>query len=228
MVFPILAGLASAAFSAVSAAVATIGPAVGAFCANVLPTLGVYLAKGIEVMKSIGQVAQLVATVVDIFRPNETVDDMGDRALQAAEQGITLEQFDDHAAYVEALRNFELDPEKNKDKPMEKIVAGLAVVSTGLDQKLHLADGTAGHLWTLVGANPGYFTANRLSEYLQSGRDVAGIIDYFSGKLGGAESLEVEDALVTLDAQLNPNQNDTSLRERLYQVQHDVQHPQQP
>lgn len=222
MVFPLLAFL-SPIVSAVSAAVASIGPAVAGFCANVLPTLAIYIEKGLEVMKMIAQVANTLATAMGIFQPDEAVDDMGDRALQAAEQGIVPDQFDSHAEYVDALRCFDLDPYKNKDKPLEKIVAGLAVVSSGLDDKLGLAEGTSGQLFPLVGANPDYFSGDRLTQYLKSGQDIAAVADYFAGKLGGAESLDVEDGLVDLEKNRAPEQDDTSIRARLYQAQSAIQ-----
>lgn len=222
MAFPLLAFL-TPIVSAVSAAVASIGPAVAGFCTNVLPTLAVYMEKGLEVMRVIAQVANTISTVMGILRPNETVDDMGDRAMQAAAQGMAPEQFDSHADYMDALRSFEFDPELNKGKPMEKIVAGLAVVSAGMDDKLGMAEGTAGQLFALVGASPDYFSADRLTQYLQSGQDIAAVVDYFAGKLGGAESLDVEDSLVNLEKAHSPEQDDTSIRARLYEAQNTAQ-----
>lgn len=223
MAFSLLAAFLSHIVSAVSTAVASIGPAVAGFCTNVLPTLAVYIEKGLGFMQMIAQVANTVATVMDILQPNETVDDIGDRALQAAAQDITPEQFDDHTDYVNALRSFSLIPDQNKDKPMEKIVAGLAVVSAGLDGKLGMTDGTAGQLFTLVGADSDYFSADRLTQYLKSGQDIAALVDYFAGKLGGAESLEVEDDLVNLEKTRSPEQDDASIRSRLYEAQNTTQ-----
>ena len=218
---PILAALPSLIGSVITA-VASIGPAVAGFCANVLPNLALYINKGLEVMKTIAQVANAIATIMNIFKPNENVDEMGDRAMQAAEKGIVPEQFDSHQDYVDGLRSFELDPEKNKDKPMEKIVAGLAVVSGGLDEKLDLTEGTAGQLFNLAGANPGYFTADRLAQYLKSGINIADVLAYFADQLGGAESLEVEQGLVELDKAQSPEQDDTSIRARLYEAQDSI------
>ena len=84
MVFPfIIAG-----FSAIISTVATIGAAVSTFCTTTLPALIPYIEKGLEVMQLIAKVAEGVATVLDIFNPSDNIEDMGDRALQAAEQGI--------------------------------------------------------------------------------------------------------------------------------------------
>lgn len=222
MAFPLLA-VFSPIVSAVSTAVASIGPAVAGFCTNTLPTLAIYIEKGLDVMKIIAQTANTLATAMDILRPGETAADMGDRALQAAAQGIDPEGFESHADYMDALRGFALDPDLNKDKPMEKIVAGLAVVSAGLDDKLGAADGTVGQLFAMVGANADYFSTERLTRYLKSGQDIAAVVDYFAGKLGGAESLDVEEILVNLEKANTTDSNDASIRTRLYQAQDAVQ-----
>ncbi len=222
MVFPFIA----AAFSAVVSAVSTIGPAVAGFCANVLPKLGPLLAQGLEALKVVAQVANAVMQVIGIFKEGESVDGMGDRAMQAAEQGITPDQFDDHAEYVEKLRSFELDEAKSaKIDPMQKIVSGLAVASAGLDEKFNMSEGAAGGLWVLAGANPDYFNADRLTQFLKTGQDIRSIIDYFEGKIGGSESLEVEDALVELDKTTAPDQDEKSIRAQIYDAADAVQNP---
>ena len=100
MAFPLIA----AAFSAVVSAVSSIGPAVASFCANVLPKLGPLLAQGLEALKVVGQIANTVMQVMSIFKEGESVEDMGDRAIQAAEQGVTPDQFDDTMRRIRAIR----------------------------------------------------------------------------------------------------------------------------
>lgn len=225
MVFPLIA----AAFSAVVSVVSSIGPAVAGFCANVLPKLGPLLAQGLDALKLVGQIADTVAHIMGIFKEHESVEDMGDRAIQAAEQGVTPDQFNDHAEYVDTLRNFELDEEKSaKTSPMQKIVSGLAVASAALDEKLNTPEGTAGGLWVLAGANPDYFNADRLTQFLKTGQDIRSIVDYFEGKMGGAESLDVEDELVALDKAAAPEKDEQSIRAQIYGAADSVQNPSHP
>lgn len=218
MVFPFIA----AAISAVGSAIASIGPAVASFATTVLPRLLPYISKGLEVMQTIGQVAQVVSQVLGLLKPGEKIDEMGERAMQAAEQGITPDSFDNHDAYMNELRNFELDPSKKSD-PMAKIIAGLAVVSHGLDEKLGVPEGTAGQLWPLVAADGQYFTAEKLLQLVQTGQNIADVVDYFTGKLGGAESLEVEEKLIKLDKEIHPEMDEHTLREQLFKHQEQVQ-----
>jgi hypothetical protein len=220
MVFPIIA----AAFSAVTTAVASIGPAVAGFCTNVLPKIVPLLEKGLEILKFVANIANTISTVFGIFNEKETVEDIGDRALQAAEQGITPDEFEDHAGYMDALRNFELDNEKSeKLSPTEKIVSGLAVAGRGLDEKFGTPEGTMGNLWLLAGAKPDYFNAEKLTQLLKTGQDIMSVVDYFEGTLGGGESLEVEDKLVALDKAQSPDQEEKSIRSHIYAAAEAVQ-----
>lgn len=218
MVFPFIA----AAFTAVTSALASIGPVMATFATNVLPTLAPYLAKGLEVMTNVARVAEVVAQILGVFRPGETATDMGERALQAAEKGITPQGFDNHDEYMNALRKFQLDPEKQHD-PIATLISGLAVVSVGMDAKLDLPDGTSGNLWQLVAADGNYFTADKILNLVQTGQNLTDVVSYFTGKLGGAEALQTENQLLKLDKANHPDTNENSLRERMYSAQERVQ-----
>ncbi len=209
MAFPIIA----AAISGIVSVVSSIGPAVANFCTQVLPKIVPVLQKGIEFLKDIANVATQVGQVFGIFNKDETAENLGDRAIQAAEKnGTTLDQFDDFDDYLDALRRFEFNPEQSEKIPLaQKIVAGLALAGRGLDEKLNTPEGTMGNLWPLVGAKPDYFTADKITAYLKLGQDVMSVVDYFEGKLGAGEALEVEDKLIELDKSAAPEKTDSAI-----------------
>ncbi len=220
MVFPIIV----AAFSAVVATVSSIGPAIAGFCANVLPKIVPLLEKGMEILRMVENIANTVSKAMDIFNENDTAEYIGDRAIQAAEGGITPDQFENHSDYMNALRNFDLNPEKSKDlTAAQMIVSGLAVAGRGLDEKFGSPEGTMGNLWWLAAAKPDYFVADRLTQFLKTGQDILSIVEYFAGKLGGGESLEVEDKLVELDKNMNPDSDEKSIRDKIYAARDAVQ-----
>lgn len=218
MVFPFIA----VAFSAVTSALASIGPVMATFATKVLPTLAPYLAKGLEVITNVARVAEVVAQILGVIKPGETVADMGERALQAAEKDITPQGFDNHDEYMNALRKFQLDPEKQHD-PIATLVSGLAVVSVGMDAKLDLPDGASGNLWQLVAADGNYFTADKILDLVQTGQNLTDVVSYFTGKLGGAEALQTENQLLKLDKTNHTDTNENTLRERMYTAQERVQ-----
>lgn len=205
------------ALSAVAAAISSIGPAVAGFCTTVLPKLGFLLTEGLEALKVVMQIVNAIASIYDIFQGDENAENMGDRALQAAAQGITSEHFDDHDEYMDALRNFPLDDIKSAQIPIaEKVMAGFALVGRGLDEKFNTPEGTMSNLWVLVAANPAYFSAEKLTKILQSGADITSIVNYFEGKLGGGEALETEDKLVHMEKTEVPDSTEKSIREQIY------------
>ena len=220
MAFPIFA----AAISAVAYVVSSIGPAVAEFCASVLPRLAPLLEKGMDILRMVEKIADTVSHAMGIFTGTDTTGDVGDRALQASDEGITPDQFENHADYMNALRHIDLDPDKSaKLTDAQKIVSGLAVAGRGLDDKFGSPEGTMGNLFWLAAANPEYFNADKLTQYLKTGQDIMSIVDYFDGKLGGGESLEVEDGLVQLDKNINPDADEKSIREQIYAAADTVQ-----
>ena len=102
----------SSGFSAVCSAVSSIGGAAIGFARECLPKVGSILA---TVGGSLGMVANLVVAVCQIFstlRQDEKAEDLGDRALQAAENGIRPENFDHYQDYLEHDRGMYCDYEK--------------------------------------------------------------------------------------------------------------------
>jgi len=213
MVFPIIA----AAISAVASVVSSIGPAVAGFCTQVLPKIVPILQKGMDILKVVENVANQVCQVFGIFNPHETAENLGGRAIQAASDGITPDQFDDFDDYLDALRRIEFNPDQSEKIPIaQKIVAGLALAGKGLDEKLNTPEGTMANLWALVGAKPDYFTADKITAFLKSGQDIMSVVDYFEGKLGAGEALEVEDKLMALDKSATPEKTDPAILADLY------------
>jgi hypothetical protein len=209
MVFGIIVSLVSTVVSAVS----SIGPAVSNFCATVLPRI-------IPVLEQVGQVLKVIAnallTALDIFKPGEDVEAMGDRALQAAEQGIKPDQFDSFDEYLAEIRNFRLDPEKSSSlSGAEKLAAGLAIGATGMEKKFDVPVGSLGPIFLMAASNPEYFTAERLASMVQTGGSVLDILRYFEGKLGPADANNTRDILMGLERQRSPGKTDDAIYSEL-------------
>ena len=222
MVFGILAGLASAAVSVVSTAVSSIGPAVSGFCASVLPRIVPVLSTGMQVLSAVGQIARGVLSAVGVFRPEEKIDEMGERALQGADQGVKPENYDSTGQYIQALRELKIDPEKSAQwDDIQKTVAGLAIGSKGLEEKLNMPEGAAGNLWVLATANPGYFHADRLGSLLNHTHDIASVVRYFDGQLNLSDTVRVGDTLVQAERSLAPEKPEKTILKELDQAEAD-------
>lgn len=203
-----------AAISAVASIVTTIGPAVATFCTTVLPRILPVLAKGAQILGQVASVVQAFSEIHGILRHGESVSDIGDRALQAAGK-IHPDQFDDFDQYLQALRNFPLDPGKSQSfDGQTKFVAGLGVVAGGLDQKFRVRGGTMANLWALI-AVPDYFTAERLGAIVARTGEIANVIKYFDGTLMPADAMRIEQILIDAEKAAFPGKSDDACEQTL-------------
>lgn len=187
--------------SAITATVTAIGTAVSSFAATVGPIL-VNIVKTIpSVLESISKFADVFLRALSILKPGEQIDEIGDRALQAKEQGITMDKFDNFDDYMAALRDFKLNPEVSKTHSKEeKLVAGMAVSTVGIEDKFNAERGSLNGLWLLPLANPAFFTPERMQSLLVAGRLSVNILAYLDKSLSGSETRNVEKKLeINLD-----------------------------
>ena len=186
----------SSGFSAVCSTVSTIGSAVSSFANSIKPVLGPVLSTIASLVphpavKAIANFANALLHALAIFQPQETVQDMGDRALQAADQGITLEKFDKFDEYMDALRNFDINPElSEKYTPVEKFVAGLGIATVGLEDKFNAERGSLSDVWLLPLTNSEYFTPERIKDLLENGKQIGDVSAYLEKRMSGDEASE--------------------------------------
>ena len=83
-------------------------------------------------LKTLGDALIGIAKTLGLISPEEKVEDLGDKAIQAEEQGINPEDFTTYAEYVKSVENFEVDSEKSKEiSEDEKSLKGIEL-ATGL------------------------------------------------------------------------------------------------
>lgn len=207
--------------SAISSAVSSIGSALSSFASGVGTVIGSVIEALTPVAKAIGSFANAFLQGLGILKPDEKVEDMGDRALQAAEEGITMDTFDGFEEYMNALRDFEPDPEKSKSySPGAKLVAGLGVGTKGVEEKFNAEPGSLDAMWLLPMSNPEYFTPERMQGLVSSGRLCGDTFAYLEKRLTGGESRTFEKAL---EIDESGNAIDTDERGELYQALEDAQ-----
>jgi hypothetical protein len=216
MVLGIIASVCSAVVSAVS----SIGPAVATFCTTVLPKI----VPALEAIGRIVQIANAILQILEIFKPDEDIEQIGDRAMQAKEAGITPDKFESFEEYMNEIRTFQLDPEKSAQmSTVEKMAAGLAVGTVGLEKKFDTPEGAMASLWLLAASNPTYFTAERLANLVESGGDIGTIVRFFEGKLGPADAVDTRQTLMELERELSPGKSDAVIFDELNDAKDSVQ-----
>ncbi len=200
MVFPLIGGLLASAGAAIASAVTTIGTAVSSFAATLAPTLGSILTTIKTCAEPLAKFANTFLQMANILKPGENIDDLGDRALQAADKGITLDdkRFKTFDEYMDALRTFDLDPEQSaKYSPATKLVAGLGISTVAMEDKFNAQRGSLNALWLLPLTNPGYFTPEKMHGWLTAGKLGGDMLAYLENKQSGGEARSFEKALET-------------------------------
>lgn len=212
-------GWFSSACSFVSSAFTSAVSAIGSCISRTLSTFTPIIARGLETWCVVGAIAEAVCKCLGIFKQDEQIEEIGDRAMQATEAGVKPDNFDRYEEYIEAIRNFDLDPKKSESYDRKDLlVMGTTVASKGLDEKLQLADGTSSHLWLMAAANPDYFSGDRLQTIITSSNPMD-VINYFSGKLGPASERSVESRLVAMEKALDPEKSEKVIFQELDSAQ---------
>lgn len=151
--------------------------------------------------------AEVISTA---FGPETDVEELGDKALQAEEDGITPENFESFEEYVEAIDKFELDPEKSKSyTPEEKQSAGIGVMYNASMDNLNVDENMRTDFFELISEKKDYFTPDRMVELSQACSDglitIADITGYMTDKLEDSRTIQnVRDVLVDIEQKINP------------------------
>jgi len=218
-------GIFSAIGSALSSACSWVGSAISTAASWAGKALSAVVDVGGGILGSLGGMAGSLLRGIGLFRADDPpIEGWGDRAMQAEEQNIFPDQFENFSDYMDNLRNFDTDPEKTKESTFEqKTFKGLEVAGRALEYKYDAPEGSMANVFVLGAANPQYFTSERFQTLLGSGMDINDIADYFQGKLGGAESLKIEDNLIELEQSSRPGQDKSTYCEELYAAQNQTQ-----
>lgn len=193
--FSIIGALGSVVSSVVSA-VSSIGPAIAPFVSKVGSVIAAVVSKIQGVAPFISKFADTFFGILNILKPDEKVEDLGERALQASEKGITTDKFDNFGDYIDKLRNFDLDPDKAHQRSQaEKLVSGLGVATTAMEDKFKATPGSLADIWLLPIANPSYFTPERMSSIVSNGQALGDILAYLDKRLSAGDSGRLEKSL---------------------------------
>lgn len=200
----------SSAGSAISSAVGAIGSALSSFSTGVGAILGGLISGLSPVAQAIGKFANAFLQGLGFLKPDEKTDELGDRALQAADQGITMDKFENFDDYMNALRDVKLDPEVSaKRSYAEKLVAGMGVGTVGVEDKFNAERGSLNGMWLLPVANPDYFTPDRMQGLVSTGRLGGDVFAYLEKRLSGGDASRFEERL-----EINPEGKPMNEQER--------------
>lgn len=160
------------------------------------------------VLNTVKMVIQAVATLTNVLKPNENIEELGQKAMQED----TRPMMEDETAeqYIEYLRNeIKLDEEKMKTlSPDEKLKAdalGTALATTAISEKcgVEISPDFVRSIHTLS------LTAKQITEYIESfsnnGIDsLDALTDYLRGDLSGDQKDEIHQIVKETEGKLHP------------------------
>lgn len=119
----------------------------------------------IQGLKVIGNAIASIAKALGIIKPERDIEEIGDRAFQAEEKGITPDKYSSYEAWVKDIEreDWGYDPEKNKDMDLEKKVLKGVEVSIAITIE-RFPELPIPEFFSLAGKNPEFFTIERMDE----------------------------------------------------------------
>jgi hypothetical protein len=219
MVFSLIAGGLSAIASTVINVASTVSTAIATTCTRMVPVLQKALEIGRGVIDKVFDIAEYVLKELAVVLSSDTFEDMGDRAFQAKEADIVPEKFESYEAYMEAIRNFDLNPEKSKSlSSEEKKIIGLAVGMKAMEEKFSMDDGASIDMIKLIAISPVFFNSERIKHMVETGFSFSSTLSYLNGLMAPSQANGVKDALFQTEKAINPE----ALRENFIERLHDV------
>lgn len=170
----------------------------------------------IDVLKIVATAICDVCKALGLVEDDAKVEEIGDRAIQAEEAGIGLEDFDTYEEYLKAINEFKLDPERSLEiSEEEKMRKGTAVLKGALEERV------GQNLDILIRDLPvfqTFLTPLRIVNYLQQGIGVNKLSDYLHGGLNRSETREMTELLLGVEKTFQPNKTEAELEDYLDSV----------
>lgn len=165
----------------------------------------------IDTLKMLGNALMGIGKVLGLIKPENEVEELGDKVLQAEEEGIRPENYDTYYDYVKAIENFELDPEKSKTLDRkEKLIKGIEATSGVTAEKYP----ETLQLFEYALQNPAYFTGDRMKEIgklfaSEGGSCIESIVRYMNGSEKNIQKLDsTVQMLLGVEKRANPGISD--------------------
>ena len=163
---------------------------------------------------AVAKLVQSIAKALGLVKEDEKPEDLGDKALQAEEQGITPDKFKTYEEYANRIQNFELDPEKSKKYSTEdKMKKSMEVYSKLIAEKYPETAVDLDKLAAIEIKNPDYLTDERIGQISEMVKDDPKLIGYISRYLSGSETDTVNisntiDKMINIEKGANPGMSD--------------------
>ena len=176
----------------------------------------------VPVLKAVANVVMNICQTLGLIKPEEKVEDLGDKAIQAGDEGIKPENYANYQDYVKAVQDFQVDPEKSKHiTPEEKMAKALEVQANLLVEKAPEL-GVMDYL-SLIANHTDYFTPDKTTELGKLLLSESGAVTNVAEVLNGTEKNPDKigaayETLAKVEKQVDPTISDNEALKRAMQI----------
>lgn len=164
----------------------------------------------IQGLKVIGNAIASIAKALGIIKPERDVEEIGDRALQAEEKGMTPDKYSSYEAWVKEIEkdDWGYDPEKNKDMdPQKKVLKGVEVSAAVVMERFPRFP--IQEFFSLAGKNPEFFTVERMDEIGKLANTdpdaFSKVVNYITGTANDHKTIDTaSDILMDIERTIDP------------------------
>ena len=206
----------SSAISSVSSFVGSVGSSLATMATNLLKVASPYLS-------AISSIVQMVGAVLGLIKPEEKVDEIGDKAVRADKQ---VEDFNTTAEYLEYLRDevtFDKDNfnKLSKEEKLARSAVGTTIVMKAIDEKKGVDISTDTWITLAKLKESGNFKdVKEFNKVLNTFKDnQTDLNKYVDGKLDGKKNLQVGDKLIEMYQKLEPNLSKDDIEKRVMKME---------
>jgi hypothetical protein len=207
----------SGALSTVSSAVGSLGGMIGGVAGSLLKVASPYVSAVLNVIN-------VISTILGVIKPEENLDELGDKAINADKQ---LEDFDTSEEYIEYLRNdVPFDKEKfdklSDGEKLARSAIGASIALKGVEDKKGFEISTD-TLTTLAKMQKNDLIKEGdfdkvLDEFKYDQKELN---DFVDGKSDFDTSKIVEDKLSSMYQELEPELSKEEIKEKIFSTEID-------
>ena len=176
----------------------------------------------VPVLRAVANVVMSICQTLGLIKPEEKVEDLGDKAIQAGDEGIRPENYANYQDYVKAVQDFQVDPEKSKRITLEEKMAKALEVQANLLAEKAPELGVEDYL-NLIANHMDYFTPERSTELgkllLTESGAVVNVAEVMNGTEKNPDKIsEAYDTLAKVEKQVDPTISDNEALKRAMQI----------
>lgn len=188
---------------------------------TIASTIASTLVVGSEIFLKVAVALTAFANALGIVDEKDP-EKLGDKVIQAEDEGITPDKYEKYEDYVAAIDEFEVDEEKSKEiDKNQKLLRGMDVTTKSIEAKYPEHD-IEGFMTSIAVSeqNKDYFTSDSFKEILKEIKDNPDMIDSLSKLLNGKDMPEEEyydviDKLSIIEKRLDPSKSESEISAHL-------------